>query len=160
MTVNEVMTKRVVTCLPETNLAEATALMWENGCGVLPVLGAGGEVVGVVTDRDICIALGTRNVRASDLSVRDVVHDHTLVCNPDDEIHTALKMMREGKIRRLPVVTENSRLEGIVSLDDVVLKAGNGDGAAHSEISYTEVVTTMQAIYAHGDPLRAQAAVV
>lgn len=157
MAVKDVMTKQVATCRPETNLAEATALMWDNDCGVLPVLGETGELAGIVTDRDICIALGTRNVRASDLCVRDVVKGHTLVCKPADDIHTALQTMRDGKIRRLPVVKDDS-LEGIVSMDDLVLNAEHGDGKLGSGISYTDVVTTMQAIYARDDQSRGKSA--
>lgn len=154
MTVKELMTKRVVTCRPETNLAAATALMWQNGCGALPVLGETGELAGMVTDRDICIALGTRNVRSSDLCVSDVIKDHALVCKSSDDSHTALQTMRDGKIRRLPVVDDNGLLEGIVSMDDVVLNAERGDGKMSSEISYGDVVTTLQAIYTRDDQFR------
>ncbi len=157
MTVKEVMTKPVATCRPETNLAEATALMWENDCGALPVLTEAGELAGIVTDRDICIALGTRNVRSSDLFVRDLLRDHTSVCKSSDDIHAALTKMREGKIRRLPVVSDDARLEGIVSMDDVVLYAEAAGKMGHF-ISYGDVVTTLKAIYTPGNPLRSQSA--
>jgi CBS domain-containing protein len=144
MTVRDVMTKQVVTCRPETNLAAASALMWENDCGVLPVLAENGAIVAILTDRDICIALGTRNARSSELAVRDVARGHTLVCQPSDDIQAALELMRSGKIRRLPVVNDDAVLEGIVSMDDVVLKSERDDGKG---ISYGDVVTTLQAIY-------------
>jgi CBS domain-containing protein len=149
MMVQDVMTQQVATCRPETNLAEAAALMWEKDCGALPVLAESGELTGIITDRDICIALGTRNVRSSDLCVRDVVKDHPLVCRPSDDIHAALQTMHDAKIRRLPVVNENASLEGIVSIDDVVLKAAHGNGKLDHGISYGDVVTTLQAIYIH-----------
>ena len=158
MTVKDVMTKRVATCRPETNLAEATALMWENDCGALPVLAETGELAGVVTDRDICVALGTRNVRSSKLCVRDVVTNHPLVCKSSDDIHTALQIMRDGKIRRLPVVGDSAALEGIVSMDDAVLNAAHGDGELDHGISYGDVVTTLQGIYTHDHQLRDRSA--
>jgi CBS domain-containing protein len=158
MTVKDVMTIRVATCRPETNLAEATALMWDNDCGALPVLAETGELAGIVTDRDICIALGTRNIRSSDLSVRDVLRDHTLVCKSSDDIHTALRTMREGKVRRLPVLNDDALLEGIVSMDDVVLNAGLGDGKTGSAISYGDAITTLQAIYTCGHESQGQSA--
>lgn len=145
MTVRDVMTSRVATCRPETNLAEAVGLMWENDCGVLPVLAATGELAGVVTDRDICIALGTRNVPSSDMYVREVIQDHTLVCKSSDDIHVALQAMRGGKVRRLPVVNDDAQLQGIVSIDDVVLRA-ESDGMMGSGISYADVVTTLRGI--------------
>jgi|SRR5579864_5982041 len=158
MTVRDVMTKPVATCGPETNLAEATALMWDNDCGVLPVTSETGELLGIVTDRDICIALGTKNVRASDLFVREVIKDHTFVCKSSDDIHTALQTMREGKIRRLPVVKDNALLEGIVSMDDVVLNARSTDGKMGSGISDGDAVTTLQAIYSRDDQFRGRSA--
>ena len=97
MIVKDVMTQQVATCRPETNLAEAAALMWEKDCGALPVLAESGELTGIITDRDICIALGTRNVRSSDLCVRDVVKDHTLVCKSSDDIHAALQTMHDAQ---------------------------------------------------------------
>jgi CBS domain-containing protein len=158
MKVKDLMKTRVATCRPETNLAEATALMWDNDCGVLPVAGGLGALVGMVTDRDICIALGTRNVRSSDLCVRDIIKGHTLVCKSSDDIQMALQTMREGKIRRLPVVSDDALLEGIVSMDDVVLNTQHGDGKTGSGISYGDVVTTLQAIYSRDDQFRGRSA--
>lgn len=149
MKVSNVMTKQVATCGPETRLTEAAALMWDNDCGILPVLSQSGELQGVVTDRDICIALGTRNIRPSDFSVHDLVREHPLVCRPSDDIQVALRTMREGKVRRLPVVNEQARVEGILSMDDVVLHTENGHGAKPSPISCREVVSTLKAIYSH-----------
>jgi CBS domain-containing protein len=70
MTVRDLMAKPTTTCRPKTDLAAASALMWENDCRVLPVLEETGRPVGILTDRDICIALGTRNTRAWELNRR------------------------------------------------------------------------------------------
>src|SRR5262245_9161088 len=120
MTVRDLMTESAVFCRPDTNLAQAAALMWDNDCGALPVVSESGKITGMITDRDICIALGTRNKRASEVSVYDVLSGPVWVCRPDDEIRTALKSMREGRIRRLPVVNSAGGLEGIVCLDEIV----------------------------------------
>lgn len=143
MVVKEVMKQPVVTCGWDTNLAAAVGLMWKNACGVLPVVTNSGKIAGILTDRDICIALGTRDARASELRVRDVIQDNTLYCKSSDDIHTALQRMRQGQVRRLPVVSEDGSLEGIISMDDIVLIAnGGGNG-----VSYGDVMTTLQAIY-------------
>jgi len=134
MIVKDVMTTRVETCRLETNLAEATALMWDNDCGDLPVVGENGELSGIVTNRDICIALETRNARPSELCVRDIIKYHTSVCKSSDDIHTTLQRMRGEQIRCLPVVNDDALLEGIVSIDDVVLNAQR-DGQMGSLIS-------------------------
>ena len=157
MKVNDVMTRRVATCRPETNLAEAAALMWQNDCGVLPVLTETGELAGLVTDRDMCIALGTKDVQPSHLSVGAILRDHTLVCKSSDSIQTALHTMSEGKVRRLPVVGDNAQLVGILSMDDVVLNAERGTAKVGSVISSAAVVKTLQAIYARDNQPIAEA---
>src|ERR1700733_3684024 len=112
MTVRDVLTERVTTCQPETNLAAASALMWEKDCGGLPVLNETGELAGILTDRDICIALGTRNKLPSELTAREGRGISPLRCKRADNISAALEIMREAKVRRLPVVTENGVVEG------------------------------------------------
>lgn len=122
MTIRDVMTKMTTTCRQDTNLAAVTALMWENDCSAVPVLAETGELAAILTDRDICIALGTRNVRASDLTARDVFELRPAVSvSPGDDIRSVLETMHEERTRRLPVVDEEGRLEGLVSIDDIVL---------------------------------------
>jgi CBS domain-containing protein len=109
--------------------------MWENDCSALPVLTESGELAGVLTDRDICIALGTRNARASELTAGQVVSGFTVVCGATDDVQAALQKMREAKIRRLPVVNEERMLEGIVSIDDIVLyEPGDGDAVTLGDV--------------------------
>jgi CBS domain-containing protein len=72
--------------------------MWEGDCGVLPVVDDN-ELVGVVTDRDMYIALATRNTRAAHLRVAT---KKVATCAPEDDVHAALATMREHRIRRLP----------------------------------------------------------
>ena len=67
MLVKDLMTRNVSSCRPENNLAELAEVMWNQQRGALPILDGGGRVIGIITDRDICIALGTRNIRASDV---------------------------------------------------------------------------------------------
>src|SRR5579863_6041105 len=123
MKVREVMTKQTASCALDDSLASAVETMRKNNRGFLPVIGEGGNVVGVITDRDICITLGTRDERPSEVLVRDVMlpKDRTFpalyVCTPDDKVHCVLKTMRAQKVRRLPVVDREGALEGILSID-------------------------------------------
>ena len=94
MKVKDIMTDTPCYCLPKTNLGSAIELMWNANCGCLPVLSADGKVSGVVTDRDICVALGTRNRVASDVTVGEVMSDKLYSCAPEDEIHLALQTFR------------------------------------------------------------------
>ena len=145
MKVQEVMTQDVKSCFPDTNLATAAALMWQNDCGVLPVVVNGGNPVGVITDRDIAIAVGTRGRRPQELRVDEVMKGPLVACAPDDDVHTALKTMRKDKLRRLPVVTAEGALKGILSINDVVVHAQKGN----KDLDYDDVVSTFKAICEH-----------
>jgi CBS domain-containing protein len=153
MTVRDVLTEPVTSCQPETNLAAASALMWEKDCGVLPVLNETGELAGILTDRDICIALGTRNKLPSEITAREVMGISPLSCKPADNISAALEIMREAKVRRLPVVTENGVVEGIVSISDILLNARRGFAMAGTAtgVSNADLVTALQAICSRTD---------
>lgn len=153
MKVREVMRERAVFCALDTTLAAAVDLMRKNGCGFLPIVGEGGNVIGVITDRDICIALGTRNQKPTDILVKDVIlpKQYTFpklsTCTPDDEIHCVLKTMRMEKIRRVPVIDREGGLLGILSMDDIVLRACARAGKP--DISCKDVVDAYKAICGH-----------
>lgn len=150
MKVQDVMVKGVRFCTPDMNLATVTKIFWEQGCGALPVV-ENGRAIGMITDRDVSIALGTRNVKAGDAFVREVALPKVFFCLPQDDIHTALTTMRAQQVRRLPVVDSTGALAGILSLDDVVLFA---EDKAIGELTYTDVVDVMKAIYEHPDQAR------
>ena len=143
MLVKDLMTKKVSSCRPENNLAELAEVMWNQRCAALPVLDGAGRVTGIITDRDICIALGTRNVRASDVLAEDVSPPSYFVCHPDDDARDALRTMATQEVDRLPVVDESGLLVGILSIHDVVFRAGGGS----SDLSYCEIIRTMRAMW-------------
>ena len=149
MRVRDLMVKTVKTCSPEMNLAAVAEQLWKAGCGVLPVVDRG-RVLGVITDRDICIALGTRNQKASDVRVRDVTLPKLFCCAPDEDIHAALNVMGAQKIRRLPVIDHRGALEGILCLDDIVLFAEEKG----SDLTYFDVIETLKSICEHGELLK------
>lgn len=153
MQVQDVMFRDAKSCRMDTNLAAATAIMWNNGCGALPVLDEGEKVIGMITDRDICIAAGSRNWIPSEIQVRGVVPERVFTCAGEDDIHAALKTMQTQKVRRLPVVSKDRKLQGILCLDDIVLKAGKSDA-----LSYEDVINTFKAICEHRVPQQAVAA--
>jgi CBS domain-containing protein len=138
MQVHQIMTGNVTVCLAGTNLAAASELLWKSDIGVLPVTDAGGKVVGIITDRDIAIALGTRNLLGSEVLVDDVMTREVSTCGPFDELPGIMKLMGDAHIRRLPVVKEG-KLCGIVSLNDIALHAGTGKQG----VSCTDVLATL-----------------
>jgi CBS domain-containing protein len=145
MQVKDIMVRDTRFCRPDTNLAEAGLIMWENDCGALPVVEGGGKVVGMITDRDICMAVGTRNRAPSEITVFEVKPNpqELYSCAPEDDIHAALQTMRTQGVQRLPVVN-SGQLRGILCLDEVALNARKRDG-----ISSEDVVDTLRAICEH-----------
>jgi CBS domain-containing protein len=124
MKVAELMTSGAKSCGPQTNLAAITQIMWEDDCGVVPVVGKHGEVVGIITDRDICVALGTRDVPASAVTAQDVMSQSVVGCAPEDDCIDALKTMQKQRVRRLPVQGIGGVLLGVLSLSDIAMRFG------------------------------------
>lgn len=155
MKVKDVMTHEVKTCTPETNLAAVAMIMWESDCGIVPVLHSDGKVIGMITDRDICMAVATKNRRTSEVAVSEVFTGNLYACKPDDDIHDALKIMRAERVRRLPVINVYGALEGILSLNDVVLRAQETKGKKAPDLSYEDAINTLKAICAHRERLAA-----
>src|SRR5579863_3845805 len=120
MKVKEIMTQSPVCCTADTNVGAAVELMWVHNCGVLPVVGPDNKVEAIVTDRDICVAMGTRNRLPGDLTVGEIVTKTVFTCQPDDDIQKALHTMASKQVRRLPVVDSEGKPRGILSMDDIV----------------------------------------
>ncbi len=146
MKVIDVMMGTPYYCCPETNLGSATELMWTGNCGFLPVVGSEEKVIGIITDRDICIALGTRGRPSGEVNVAEVMSSKVYACTPEDDIHVALRTMREGHVRRLPVITKQGALVGVISMDDVLLRAESPSLGKTPELSSEEIVKTFRAI--------------
>ena len=160
MKVKEVMMGTPYHIPLEANLGMATELMWRGNCGFLPVVDAEKKVCGVITDRDICVALGTRNQTAGQVLVEEVVQRKVHVCNAEDDIHVALQTMREGHVRRLPVVDSNGDLAGVVSMDDLLLRAEPGREGREPELSADEVVRGYRTIMKKDLPVSVKKAAV
>ena len=150
MKVQDVMTNDVQTCGPETNLSAAAMQMWRGDFGVMPVV-AGGKVVGMITDRDICMAAATKHRDPANIRVKEVISGKVYGCSPDTDIRAALRIMQQKKVRRLPIIrpiinAEDGSLCGILSLNDLALKATTERKA---ELSAEDLENTLRAICAH-----------
>ena len=147
MKVKELMTKDVLTCHEDSNVCKIAEAMWRRDCGVLPVVNKNNEVIGVITDRDMCIATACRNCEPANLTAREVMTRNLFTCSPDDDVSVALKTMREKQVRRLPVLDERGNLCGILSLNDVAIKAW--EAAMPTELSSDDLAHTLEAICRH-----------
>ena len=159
MKVKEVMMGTPYYIAVDANLGMATELMWKGNCGFLPVVNIENKVCGVITDRDICVALGTRNQTAGQVLVEEVVQHRVYACNPEDDIHVALQTMREGHVRRLPAVDSKGNLAGVVSIDDLLLWAEPDRAGREPELSADEVVRGYRMIMQKDLPISVKKAV-
>ncbi|MGI9107819.1 MAG: CBS domain-containing protein [Pyrinomonadaceae bacterium] len=147
MKVQEIMTGEVKSCRPEMDLTTAATIMWEQDCGCVPVVDGDGRVVGMITDRDICMAVATRLRIAPEITIGEVMSGRVHACAPDDEVTQALEIMSREKLHRLPVLNGDGVLTGILSFNDVALHARKGGGKNH--VSHKEVMATLKSLCEH-----------
>lgn len=125
--VRDIMTTDVACCAPGDSLEHAARLMWERDCGVVPVVD-GSRVVGMVTDRDCCMAAFTKGRRLDEIPVDEVMARQVKSCVPDDKLDQIERQLRQFQIRRMPVISAG-KLVGIISLNDLALAAERGQEA-------------------------------
>ncbi len=125
MKVEQLMTRAVKSCAETDSLNRAAQLMWEADCGCIPVISANGDgsLVGIVTDRDVAMAAYTQGKQLWAIPVSSAMSRDVIVCRADNGINQAEALMRDNRIRRLPVVDKNGRLVGILSLNDIAREA-------------------------------------
>ena len=147
MIVKEVMNHEVTTCRPDATLESAAMLMWNGDCGTVAIVDDEGKVIGIITDRDICMAVALQHKTASEIQVQEVMSRQLFTCHPENDIMNALKTMSFQKVRRLPVTNDNGQLEGIISIEDIIARADRGRrGIQTPELSYDDTMTTLKAI--------------
>ena len=149
MKVEQLMTPSPATCGLSDNLAQAVERMWDANCGVIPVVDDAAHVIGVVTDRDVCVAAATRGLAPGEIRVGEMQRKPVITCRPDDTVQAALELMQQHHIRRLPVTTDQGVLHGIISLDDITLVAGR-----RGAVSAADILRTLKGIVAPRLPVR------
>ena len=148
MTVKELQTSEVKSCGRDTDLATVAKMMWDGDCGAVPVVNEERKVIGIITDRDICIAAATRFRTPSEIRAGEVITENGGVhsVKPDDDVRVALRTMRKHRVRRLPVVDQQQRLRGMLSINDLAI---NTSSTLPNSVSAQEFLETLQAICAH-----------
>ena len=148
MKVEQLMTKEVGACRPDDTLNEAARIMWERDCGFVPVVEStrSPRVVGVLTDRDICMAAYTRGRALWEIRARDVMSTGVRACQASEDLATAESVMREAQIHRLPVLDSSQQLLGVISLADIAREARRETGSKRREVSASEVGEVLASI--------------
>ncbi len=148
MRVEELMTRQVHSCRPEDSLDHAAQLMWNHDCGCLPVCSGDGasRIVGMITDRDICMSALFQGRSLKDLCVGDAMAKSVETCRTSDSLAQAEKIMRGARIRRLPVLDAQGCITGMISLADLAREAARERTQSRKEITETEVGDTLAAI--------------
>jgi CBS domain-containing protein len=152
--VADLMTRNVVSVRASEPLSTAAKLLWDGDCGAIPVIEDQGErVVGMVTDRDICMATWSRNLAPSGILTAEAMSQGLVYCSPTDGIDAAEGTMRSGRVRRLPVLDSDRKLVGILSITDIARVARERSATRPGfDISPLQVVDTLNMI-THG-PLK------
>ena len=139
MKVRDVMTRPVHLIEPDASLVAAAHRMRDENVGSLPV-GAGEELVGMITDRDIVVRCVADGQSCAKTAVREVMSAELLVCFADQSVKEAARLMQEYRVRRLPVLDRDQRLVGIVSLNR--LSGRNIKTQPHRVVFYKTLTTS------------------
>lgn len=137
MKISELMTRAVQLCRPTDTLDRAAQLMWDHDIGALIIVDEPGQVVGVITDRDVCMAAYTSGLPLHEIEVSRAMSKHVVTCSPDDSDEAAQAMMAKHKIRRIPVIDDANHPVGMLSLSDLACTMARGRDVPASAIAGT-----------------------
>lgn len=145
MNVDEIMTTDIHWCNQNTSLNEIASQMWEYNCGVIPIVDHESKPIGMITDRDIAMSCTLNHKAPWELDASTVLGNRGLfTCSQNDSLDSALAIMKDNKIRRLPVTDNDGFLVGLLSIDDVISRSKNTKAA--KELSYENTMNTLKAV--------------
>ncbi len=128
MKIKKLMITEVGSCPSSENLDKVAQVMWELDCGCVPIIDPDSKVVGMLTDRDICMAAYTQGGALGEISVSSVMSKEVHTCSPEDDLTVAELIMESKQVRRLPVIDDEGRLVGLLSLNDIARRSAQEEG--------------------------------
>ena len=146
MNVEHVMTREARTCGPHDSMTQAAQIMWESDCGCVPVVDADGKAIGMITDRDICMAAYTQGRPLWQIPVAIAASHGVVVVHARDTLQAAEELMKQHRIRRLAVIDADGRPIGILSMNDLARHASTGRG--RGDLDGDTIAKTLAAICA------------
>ena len=145
--VAELMSRPAVACSAVDNLSDAAQLMWDHDCGLVLVTDDRQHLVGVITDRDICMATYTRGRAPASIAVSEVMARDVASVPVSASVEDAAQIMAERQVRRLPVLSADEELVGVIAINDLVDDVWRRSAPAR----YARIVNTLAAIGRHRD---------
>ncbi len=154
MRIAHIMTRDVKTCSAEQTLDVPAQIMWDADCGCVPVVDDQNRVVGMLTDRDICMAAHLQASSPSRLPVSATMSRAVFACHQDDTLESAMELMQKHQVRRLPVLGPNEKLVGILAINDLARNlsrhgdlplAANRPGAIEATVAAVGLPRSQQA---------------
>lgn len=127
MRVQDLMSHPAITCHVNDDLNVPAMLMWDHDCGAILVVRDDGKLAGVITDRDICMAAYTQGRSLDQILVNSVMAKHVVSAHPDVKLGEAERLMDEHQVRRIPVVDDDGRPVGVLSLNDLARESVEPD---------------------------------
>lgn len=146
MAIADLMSRNVATCRADHRLDAAAKLMWDLDIGCVLVVDEQQHVIGIITDRDICMAAFTQGKAPQQIFVREAMAREVYSCLPDDNLAEAEEIMRKRRVRRLPVVDLDGRLVGLISLNDLARESARQQTRVQKDLTPLDVSATLAAI--------------
>lgn len=156
MKAKELMSSPAVTCSVNDPLTVAAQRMWDHDCGALPITRPeDGKLVGMITDRDICMAAYTQGKNLEEILVNSVFTGHVISGKPDQSLTEIEELMAKHQIRRIPIVDAAHKPIGVVSLNDIIIESAQPDSRLRN--SFAKVIQTLAGICDRRQPKRTAA---
>lgn len=147
MKVSSMIRRNVTTCTIHDNLGRAAQLMWNHDIGCLPVIDDQGHVVGMITDRDACMAAYMQDAPLRAIPVTTAMATRVFSCREADEVAAVENTMREHQIHRMPVIDDQGHPIGIVSLNDIARAASTGTVPAQDVVATLAAVSAPRVVF-------------
>jgi CBS domain-containing protein len=146
MVIADLMSRNVATCKADDRLDVPARLMWDLDIGCVPAVDERQHVVGMITDRDVCMATYTQGKPPQHVFVHEAMAHEVYSCLPDDSVAEVEDIMRRRRVRRLPVVDLDGRLVGLISLNDLARESARQQTRVQKDLTPVDVSATLAAI--------------
>jgi CBS domain-containing protein len=125
MNIKDVMTTNPSYCVPGDSSTHAARIMKDKNVGIVPIIESDVDhkLIGVVTDRDLCLAVVAQNVHPDTVKVRQCMTTYIVTVRPEDDVQKAMALMSENQVRRILVVNQEGMLKGMVATADILQRA-------------------------------------